>query len=175
MIEDINNLMCWVVHNVDRFGGDLSRLFLVGQSAGAHLTSLALLQNLKARIENRPISWDCAQLRGYIGVSGVYDVGSSMVEHFNRRGLPTILLHKIMNATSDHDLAQLSAAKLIQEEWIYQRDEVVALLPNILLIHGSADQTVHAQSTDFFALLLIAAHCKVQVRYYTDFGHSTPI
>jgi len=43
MLEDVNTGISWVLRKIDRFGGDLERVWLVGQSAGGQLAMLALL------------------------------------------------------------------------------------------------------------------------------------
>ena len=48
MVDDVDRAVAWCLQNVHRFGGDASRLVLVGQSAGAHLCSLLLLRKLAA-------------------------------------------------------------------------------------------------------------------------------
>lgn len=40
-IEDVVAALAWMKQNAERFGGDGSRLFVMGHSAGAHLTALA--------------------------------------------------------------------------------------------------------------------------------------
>lgn len=45
MLEDVDRSVAWVFDNIAKFGGDVNRVFLSGQSAGAHLTSLALLSH----------------------------------------------------------------------------------------------------------------------------------
>ncbi|KAL6783870.1 hypothetical protein ACKKBG_A03820 [Auxenochlorella protothecoides x Auxenochlorella symbiontica] len=43
MLQDVNTGISWVINNVALYGGDPTNLFVVGQSAGGHLGSLALL------------------------------------------------------------------------------------------------------------------------------------
>eukprot|EP01134_Creolimax_fragrantissima_P004208 CFRG4208T1 len=43
MLEDTNLAMRWIFKNIHLYGGDPNQIFLVGQSAGAHISSLALL------------------------------------------------------------------------------------------------------------------------------------
>lgn len=39
-IEDVNQVVCWMYENAEKYGFDLEHVFMVGDSAGAHLTSL---------------------------------------------------------------------------------------------------------------------------------------
>jgi hypothetical protein len=47
ILQDVAAAMSWTSQNASTFGGDPDRIFLMGQSAGAHLASMAVL--LKAR------------------------------------------------------------------------------------------------------------------------------
>lgn len=46
-LEDINQVMVWVVNNIEKYSGDLNKIFVVGDSAGAQLASqyLTILTN----------------------------------------------------------------------------------------------------------------------------------
>lgn len=39
-VEDVAAAIAWVVHNIEGYGGDPSRIFVMGHSAGAHLAAL---------------------------------------------------------------------------------------------------------------------------------------
>ena len=47
MLEDVKASVKWAFDNADKFGGDPERIFLVGQSAGAHLSAVAMIQQAK--------------------------------------------------------------------------------------------------------------------------------
>lgn len=55
MVADISTGIEWVLLNIGEFGGDPDRVYVVGQSAGAHLTALALLRQAikEAELEER--------------------------------------------------------------------------------------------------------------------------
>jgi acetyl esterase/lipase len=48
MLEDVRDACVWLQRHIVSFGGDPDRMWLVGQSAGAHLASLFLLLQAKA-------------------------------------------------------------------------------------------------------------------------------
>ena len=51
MVVDIEQALRWIWDNIEDYGGDRSKLFLAGQSAGAHITSILLLRNAKREAE----------------------------------------------------------------------------------------------------------------------------
>eukprot|EP01083_Nonionella_stella_P094407 264834_1 len=47
MVTDVTNAVQWTRDNIDKYGGDKTKIYLISQSAGAHIASLTLL--LQAR------------------------------------------------------------------------------------------------------------------------------
>ena len=43
MMEDVNAGIAWVMARIRHYGGDTTRVFLVGQSCGAQLSMMCLL------------------------------------------------------------------------------------------------------------------------------------
>jgi len=173
MCLDVQTALTFVFRHVEAFGGDPNRIFLVGQSAGAHLGALAVLQNSEALLAGKRTSWTAHKLRGFIGVSGPYDL-PHIADHLDARGLPRMVFRRMMRATgsekrSEEELARWSPARLAQQDWLRNhmrggggganaeigsgRDSAPLperayavrdrLLPPFLLIHGKADKTVH--------------------------------
>jgi acetyl esterase/lipase len=58
MLEDVNTGIKWILDQAELYGGDLSSVFVVGQSAGGHLSSLALLSQAQhqALVKNNNVS-----------------------------------------------------------------------------------------------------------------------
>ncbi len=68
-LGDLAEAVAWAKDNCSRFGGDAGRLFLMGHAGGAHcMAMLALDPRWLAAVEMHP-----ADLRGAVGVSGLYD------------------------------------------------------------------------------------------------------
>jgi acetyl esterase/lipase len=69
-IEDLAAAFNWVYGNIAERGGDVSRIYLSGHSAGAHLAALLALDEKYLK------KFDLARntIRGVIAMSGVYDV-----------------------------------------------------------------------------------------------------
>ena len=69
-IEDVAAAFAWVVRNIAQDGGDVSRIYLSGHSAGAHLAALLALDE-KYLAE---FGLTRQSIRGVIAMSGIYDV-----------------------------------------------------------------------------------------------------
>ena len=174
--------------HIETYGGDPQRIFLAGQSAGAHLGALAVCNNVETLLSGKRTSWTAQKLRGFIGISGPYDLGH-ISAHLHTRGLPVWVFHKMMNNKSglDADLARYSPARLVQQPWMVNHmrggkagaDASAVhrerLMPPFLLIHGKGDKTVHWQGTDYFAKALCNSRIPVVVRYYKNYSHTDPI
>ncbi|MBI4891669.1 MAG: alpha/beta hydrolase [Acidobacteria bacterium] len=71
-IEDVAAAFAWTVKNVAQYGGDPSRIFLAGHSAGGHL--VALLANNEAWL--KPHGLSSSAIRGVVSMSGVPNIVS---------------------------------------------------------------------------------------------------
>jgi prenylcysteine alpha-carboxyl methylesterase len=58
MVHDIETSIDWVLHNVEEFGGDASKVVLVGQSAGAHLGGVCVVRKVLDRIRRLRLNKD---------------------------------------------------------------------------------------------------------------------
>jgi acetyl esterase/lipase len=70
MLEDCMNATAWVTANIAKHGGDPRRLFVGGHSAGGHLSALVALD----RAAQRAAGLGTNAIRGFLGVSGSYDI-----------------------------------------------------------------------------------------------------
>ncbi len=70
-IEDVAAAFAWVVRNISQHGGDVTRIYLSGHSAGAHLAALLALDEKYLKKFDLPRT----TIRGVIAMSGIYDVG----------------------------------------------------------------------------------------------------
>lgn len=60
-LKDVRAALAWIDANIETYGGERSKIFLMGHSAGAHLAALAALDGKSPETQN---------LRGVIAVSG---------------------------------------------------------------------------------------------------------
>ncbi|KAL7577354.1 hypothetical protein ACA910_002088 [Epithemia clementina (nom. ined.)] len=118
MVQDVTAAIQWTVDHIADFGGDPQRLVLVGQSAGGHLVTTALLQRAIAMQQQQQeqqqqlkqhekqlqspscsskaaatdsITWRPCDLRGLISVSAPYHF-AIMDQTFRRHGLSKTVL-----------------------------------------------------------------------------------
>ncbi|OQR88204.1 isoprenylcysteine alpha-carbonyl methylesterase ICME-like [Thraustotheca clavata] len=163
MITDINVAIAYVFDNIHLFNGDPDNITIVGQSAGAHIGALVLLD----AIENpSSIPWSPSRLRNFIGISGPYNIQDS-IERFHDHGLDRSVLARIMNNDILHHSPTDRVTKLGSNQ--------STLLPSIHLFHGTADRTVSWHSSAKFAQVLQAAGATVHVKYYANKTHTDPI
>jgi len=69
-VKDAARAMAWTCRNIQRYGGDLRQIVVGGHSAGGHLASLLATDERYLKEVGR----SARDLRGVIGVSGVYRV-----------------------------------------------------------------------------------------------------
>ncbi|MDO9241845.1 MAG: alpha/beta hydrolase, partial [Methylicorpusculum sp.] len=67
IIEDATHTVEWIKMNIGQYGGDSSRIFLMGHSAGAQLAALLTLN------EQYLLADTWSSLRGFVGLAGPYD------------------------------------------------------------------------------------------------------
>lgn len=71
---------CFVFFFTDDFSERLTihrvkscRIYLMGQSAGAHIAACALLEQAAKESRGEQISWSVTQIKAYFGLSGGWD------------------------------------------------------------------------------------------------------
>jgi acetyl esterase/lipase len=94
--RDVGASLRWVNAHVETWGGDPSRVVLVGHSSGAHLCATHLLTRSRGTSSNLGPSGSgradaradasSADVRAFVGLCGVYDV-SAHYAHEQRRGV----------------------------------------------------------------------------------------
>lgn len=69
-IEDVARAFAWVYKNVAQYGGNPEKIFVMGHSAGGHLTALLALDEKYLQAHGLTL----IAIKGAIPISGVYDV-----------------------------------------------------------------------------------------------------
>lgn len=191
MVEDIGRGVRWVFQNIDIYGGDTSNIMLLGQSAGAHLTAMLLLEHslLEASASfpssgatEQPAAadarrrcgldlWSVKDFKAYLGVSGPYDL-IKLAPHLASRGL----YPKIMDHMTEGDLAGSSPERLLDtEEWQTHKKAAVELLPHFHLFHGYKDKAVPVWSSSDFAEKLKESGVSLTLDLRRDMTHTYPV
>ncbi len=152
--DDVAAALAWTLENIEKYGGDPARVVLGGQSAGAHLSALALLdEQWLAKYGH-----SSAEVCGYYGISGVYDINAQMdFERSNGRTAP--IMTAVMEGPDNFTAA--SPATYVRSG-----------LPPILLIHGDADETVPISVSENFQAKLESIGARSEFVVYPGAGHS---
>jgi len=172
MVEDLGGALDWVFANIADYGGDVGNVSLIGQSAGAHLSAMLLLERGLAEAADTtdatPKGWAVGDLRCFVGVSGVYDL-VELEQHLERRGIYPFINH----ICADGDVAACSPVCLLEEgRW----QAAAARMPPVSLYHGGADHSVPPTSTTRFAEALRTAGLRhVQVEVRPGIRHAEPV
>jgi acetyl esterase/lipase len=97
-IEDTAAAFAWVYKNVAQYGGDASRIYIAGHSAGGHLVALLALDPAYLNKFDIPLS----AIRGVAAISGVYDVSkiagflsadASPIAHVHSKAPPFLIAY----------------------------------------------------------------------------------
>ncbi|KAK9794364.1 hypothetical protein WJX73_006808 [Symbiochloris irregularis] len=80
MVAETSEALTWLLDHCTAFGGDKSKVTMLGHSAGAHLCAMALLQRLPAVRQMLPLTdaptWQDSRMPvQFIGVGGCYNIG----------------------------------------------------------------------------------------------------
>ena len=133
-IEDIARSIAWTINNISSFGGDPSRIVIMGFSAGAQLVALAGTD--PKRLENEGLS--LRNLDGVIALDGMYDV------LLRNQQFPPPPDRNLLIWTDDPEVQRdMSPALLI---------DPVHCTPPTLVVHQSSPNTVE-QSVAFVTAL----------------------
>jgi len=143
-VEDCAAAVRWVADHIGEFGGDPSRIVLVGHSAGAYN---ALMAALDARYL-RDAGVDAARVRGAIGLAGPYD-----------------FLPFDVTATREA-FGQAPDSALTQPVHFARADA-----PSLLLLWGEADTTVGPRNIRALEAAMRTAGGRVETKTYPGVDH----
>lgn len=153
MVADVAAAIDWTQKNISEYTGDPARIIVGGQSAGAQLSAMALLDPV-----TQPVVAGDPPLCGYFGISGVYDIQSQyQFELDNGRTAP--VMTAVMGGVANFKKTS-------------PRQQNLSGFPRTLLIHGDADDTVDASMSHDFVSALSAAVVPATLNIYPGRGHS---
>ncbi|KAG8473289.1 hypothetical protein CXB51_035420 [Gossypium anomalum] len=167
MVEDASQGISFICNNISEYGGDPNRIYLMGQSAGAHIAACTLVnQAIKETGEGDSVSWSVSQIKAYLGLSGGYNL-FNLIEHFHTRGLYRSIFLSIMEG--EDSLHQFSPEVLVQDSNV---KPAVSLLPPVILFHGTADYSIPADASQNFADTLRRVGGKAESILYDGKTHT---
>ncbi|KAF3974757.1 hypothetical protein CMV_001936 [Castanea mollissima] len=145
MVKDASQGISFVCNNIAEYGGDPDRIYLMGQSAGAHIAACTLVeQAINEAGEGESTSWSVSQIKAYFGLSGGYNL-FKLVDYFHSRGLYRSIFLSIMEG--EKSLERFSPEVVVQNPNIRN---AVSLLPPIILFHGTADYSIPSDASKSF-------------------------
>jgi len=119
MWDEVSRAVSWTMDNIGKYGGDSSRISLVGHSAGAQLCARALLQrsglrNIRSKTDKRDLHADSRMPRKFVGIAGVYDIGYHY-KYEDSRGVAIVsTMARAMNGAENFDAC--SPARLMPKK-----------------------------------------------------------
>ena len=146
-VEDAAQAVAWTLQNIERYGGDPRRVFVMGHSAGAHIALLLVLD--QHYLADAGVSADA--LRGAIGLSGPYDF------KINTDRLRTVF-------GSAPDPRQTQPIRFVRGD-----------APPLLLIHGTADKVCWSEHSIRLTEQIRAAGGAAELKLYPGLGHGSTV
>ncbi|XP_041004230.1 probable isoprenylcysteine alpha-carbonyl methylesterase ICMEL2 [Juglans microcarpa x Juglans regia] len=169
MVKDASQGISFICNHIAEWGGDPNRIYLMGQSAGAHISACALLEQAINESEygkRESISWSVSQIKTYFGLSGGYNL-LNLVDHFHNRGLYRSIFLSIMEG--EQSLQEFSPELKIQDSSI--RD-AVSHLPHFILFHGTSDYSIPADASITFVDALQRAGVQAKLVLFEGKTHT---
>lgn len=167
MIADASEGISFVCNNIAEYGGDPNRIYLMGQSAGAHIAACTIVEHaIKEAGEGESTSWSLSQIKAYFGLSGGYNL-FNLIDHFHSRGLYRSIFLSIMEG--EESLRRFSPEVMVQDP---NFGNAVSLLPPIVLFHGTGDYSIPSDASTSFAETLKRVGVKAEAILYEGKTHT---
>ena len=145
-VQDVASSVRWVKDNIANLGGDPDRIYLMGQSSGAHIASLVALDPRYLR----EVGLERKAIRAFVGQAGPYDFRA-----FLEQDQPT----------------QIAMGP--RENWPQTQpiNFVDGQQPPMLLQHGLKDDVVNIKNPDWLSGIIKQKGGEVEVKYYPEVDH----
>ncbi|KAL3526681.1 hypothetical protein ACH5RR_011337 [Cinchona calisaya] len=166
MVKDVSQGIAFVCNNILDYGGDPDRIYLMGQSAGAHISACALMEQAIKESRGESVSWCASQLKAYFGLSGGYNL-PNLVDHFHVRGLYRSIFLSIMEG--EQSLKQYSPEILALS---LNSKTAVSVLPHIILFHGTSDSSIPSVASKTFVEALKSVGAQAELILYDGKTHT---
>ena len=183
MLEDVNTGIAWVLRQAHIYSGAADNVFIVGQSAGGHLTAFSLLSQarrtvgaLQPGIQPRVVggypSWDIATIKAWVGVSAAYDL-VALSDYLHRRGLYKSMFAAIHSVEGKPALRELSPTHFLTDTVV--EDVFISAMPPLLVLHGTADKSIPIAHARSFQKTAKAAGLTSRLVEFKGVTHTQPI
>ncbi|OMO94652.1 Alpha/beta hydrolase-3 [Corchorus olitorius] len=166
MVNDVSQGISFVCNIIGEYGGDPNRIYLAGQSAGAHISACVLLEQAIKESRGESISWSVSQIKAYFGLSGGYNL-FNLVDHFHNRGLYRSIFLSIMEG--EESFEQFSPEVRIKDP---SSKDAASLLPPIKLYHGTADYSIPSAASVNFVDALKGVGADAELILYDGKSHT---
>ncbi|KAL7132564.1 hypothetical protein ABFS83_12G083100 [Erythranthe nasuta] len=166
MVKDASEGISFVCNIIAEYGGDPNNVYLMGQSAGAHIASCALLEQAIKEARGEKTSWSVSRIKAYFGLSGGYNL-FNLVDHFHSRGLYRSIFLSIMEG--EESLRRYSPEVMVRDP---NNKSAVSLLPRTVLFHGTADYSIPSDSSKNFAEVLQSMGVEAESVLYEGKTHT---
>ncbi|XP_076914383.1 isoprenylcysteine alpha-carbonyl methylesterase ICME-like isoform X2 [Bidens hawaiensis] len=166
MVDDASRGISFVCNNIAEYGGDPNRIYLMGQSAGAHIAACALVEQAIKESNETQTTWSLSQIKAYFGLSGGYNM-FNMAEHLNTRGPYKSLFMRILGG--EESLSKYSPEIIVQDP---NNKSAIALLPPVILFHGTEDYSIPADCSKTFVESLQRVGVKAELKLYEGKTHT---
>ena len=169
MVEDVEAGITYVLKHLHLWNGDCENVYLFGQSAGAHILTMSLIERARkitslaksdgnasssesCRRMSQPttatagelgFTWTPKAFKAFVAISCPFDL-VKLLPHLNARGFSS----RMFNAILKGDVFGWSPTRLIQGS---VSRKALAQLPPFKVFHGAKDATVGFQSSVDFA------------------------
>jgi acetyl esterase/lipase len=145
-VQDVASSVRWVKDNITALGGDPDRIYLMGQSSGAHIASLVALDPRYLR----EVGLERNAIRAFVGQAGPYDFRAWM-----EQDEPT----------------QIAMGPRDQWPQTQSINFVDGKQPPMLLQHGLKDDVVNIKNPDWLSGIIKEKGGEVEVKYYPEVDH----
>ncbi|KAK3831672.1 MAG: Alpha/Beta hydrolase protein, partial [Linnemannia elongata] len=183
MVRDVQDAVVWTSQNATRYGGDPSNIYLMGSGSGAHVASLAIMNDAIEQLGGIPapaVEGDHSPLervQGLILFSGVFDI-TFYFAYLHKRGIEEVsAMPRVMHQSANNYLACSPSWILSTATENLQKPELLEqVLPKtILIVHGEQDRLIPAHSSQTLFNLLCAAEIpNIKFKVYTGQSHLDP-
>ena len=146
-LEDNASAVKWIEGNIATYGGDTSRFFVAGHSAGAY--NAVMLGLDRSFLDEYKVTMP---IKAIAAISGPYDF-----------------------YPFEYDEVRNAFGSAPNPEGTQPVNLVESGDPPMLLVSGNQDPIVRMQNTDHLAKKLQAAGNWVTVKYYENIGHMEPV